>query len=706
MSFDRLHPAIQHHVVNTLGWRDLRPLQTEAIIPLLDGYHALLLAPTAGGKTEAAILPLMSRMTSENWTGLSLVYLCPIKALLNNLHTRLNAYMNLIGRWTAVWHGDVTTGERRKLLREPPDCLLTTPESLELMLVSSTTDEKALFCGLHAVVVDEIHAFAGDDRGWHLSCILSRLGKLARNPIQRIGLSATVGNPNELLDWFASRSPGNRVVVNPTPSAHSSVELTLDFVGGVENAAFIVSQLHKGEKRLVFCDSRSRAERLAACLRGLDVTTFVSHSSLSVDERRRAEAAFSSGSNCAIVATSTLELGIDVGDLDRVIQIDAPNTVRSFLQRLGRTGRRSGSVRNCLFLATSPNSLIHAAGLIELWRGGYVEPTVPPSKPYHVLCQQLMALALQERGIPRGGWLSWMSEASDLADTSAEAAAMIVAELIRQDILWDDAGVLWFGRRGEQELSYRSFSALLSVFTSEPLLTVMHGPIELGHLHPLSLSAPSDRPPVVLLGGHAWQVRHMDWRHGTVSVEPSSEPGRSLWRGCGAVLSHHLCRAMRDVLIGEQFAVEWSKRARDELAKLRVDHAFLRKDATTIQIQEGDRATWWTFAGTLANVRLAEGLHQRAGLGCRASNLSVEIDGIPKHEDISAVVSSGSELPLPQYAIDAALSAMKFATYLPDVLRREMLSARLSDTEAIGHIGQQPVRWAPFARRLPIHDQL
>ena len=681
MSFERLHPAIQHHIVNSLGWRTLRPLQLEAIAPVLDGSHALLLAPTAGGKTEAAILPLMSRMSSENWTGLSVLYLCPIKALLNNLHVRLSSYMSLIGRRVGIWHGDVTTGERKKLLRDPPDCLLTTPESLELMMVSASTDEAALFGRLRAVVVDEIHAFAGDDRGWHLSCVLSRLGKLAANPVQRIGLSATVGNPAELLDWLAGCSPGSRVVVNPPTAAGTPVDLVLDHVGSIENAAFVVNQLHRGEKRLVFCDSRSRAEQMAARLRSLGTTTFVSHSSLSIDERRQAEAAFASGSDCVIVATSTLELGIDVGDLDRVIQIDAPSTVRSFLQRLGRTGRREGGRRNCLFLATTSNALLHAAGLIELWRSGYVEPTQPPPKPFHVLCQQLMAIALQDRGVSRRDWVPRLSEVPELGLTSGQHADEIVDALIRRDILWEDQGLLWFGQTGQKELGYRAFSELLSVFTAEPLLKVMHGPSEIGLLHPLSLTAASSGSQAVLLGGRSWRIRNVDWRRGVVEVEPSKELGRSLWRGSGVAWSEPLCRSIRGVLVGDSVPVEWSARAGAELARIREDHGFLRHHH--VSHGEGGATSWWTFAGLRANVQLATALERQTGVHCVPSNLSVEAEAEVDADDLEAVLRQPSPLPVPSEAIELALEAIKFAEYLPAELQASMIDARLRDDPAV-----------------------
>ncbi len=162
-NFDRLHPALQHHIVNSLGWRELRPFQDEVIPPILAGQHLIVLAPTAGGKTEAAFFPVVSRMLSENWTGLSVLYLCPIKALVNNLDHRLQRYGSLVGRRSALWHGDVQPSARKRILREPPECLLTTPESLEVMLDSPNVDAHRLFCDLRVVIVDEIHAFAGDD---------------------------------------------------------------------------------------------------------------------------------------------------------------------------------------------------------------------------------------------------------------------------------------------------------------------------------------------------------------------------------------------------------------------------------------------------------------------------------------------------------------------------------------------------------------
>src|SRR5262249_21057524 len=334
---------------------------------------------------------LLSRTLTEDWQGLSVLYVSPIKALLNNQQERLERYYRMVGRRAEVWHGDVSPALKRRLAAEPPDCLLTTPESLEVMLVSGGVRHERLFANVRTLVVDEAHAFASDDRGWHLLSVLQRVRRLAGRDVQRLGLSATVGNPQDLLHWLSAGSGRPGQVINPAdpavPGSSPDAEVELDYVGSTENAARVIAALHRGQKRLVFCDSRSRVEQLGSLLRGQGVETFVSHSSLSLDERRQAERAFAQGRGCVIVATSALELGIDVGDLDRVVQIDAPATVSSFLQRMGRSGRRPGTRRNCLLLATTDEGLLRAAGLLRLWAAGHVEPALPPPRPLHILAQ-------------------------------------------------------------------------------------------------------------------------------------------------------------------------------------------------------------------------------------------------------------------------------------------------------------------------------
>ena len=607
--FERLHPALQHHIVNSLGWRELREVQSLAIAGYLDGANLVILAPTAGGKTEAAFFPVISQMLTESWSGLSVLYVSPIRALLNNQEYRLDRYFKLVGRRACVWHGDTSQSERRRITADPPDCLLTTPESLEVVLTSSKIAHAEFFRNVRTVVIDELHAFAGDDRGWHLLSVFARIRRLAGRDIQRIGLSATVGNPEEMLTWLSSGSQRPHKVVWPREGDSSTAEVQLDYVRSLSNAAKVISLLHRGEKRLVFCDSRSRVEELAVMLREREIDTFVSHSSLGVDERRLAEQAFAQRQNCVIVATSSLELGLDVGDLDRVIQIDAPGTVSSFLQRMGRTGRRSNTTRNCLFLATSDEGLLRAAALIDLWRQGYVEPVQGPPRPYHILAQQLMALILQEHGVGRSVWFKWIDTVPAFSEMSGEAVAALIDFMVAKQILWSDNGILAFAPEGESLFGRQNFMDLLSVFTSPPLFRVLSGQKELGFVHESTFYRREDGGPTVLvLAGRSWKTMHLDWRRRIAHVEPSEERGRSRWLGEGQMLSHKVCQSIRHILSRDDDDPCWSERAKHQFAALRQEFPWISADTTTLLRQENGNIQWWTFAGGVANTLLADSL--------------------------------------------------------------------------------------------------
>jgi len=685
--FERLHPAVQHHIVNSLGWKALRPLQEAAIEPVLSGEHALLLAPTAGGKTEAAILPIFSRMLTEDWRGLSVVYVCPIKALLNNLEERLSRYAGLLGRRVAVWHGDIPQGERARTAREPPDLLLATPESLEVVLVSRRVDHRSFFRNVQAFVIDEIHAFAGDDRGWHLIGLLDRLSRLSGRTPQRLGLSATVGNAEALLDWLVAGDDAAKRVVAPETRGATDADVQIDFVGNLANAAMVISRLHRGEKRLVFCDSRSQVESLAVELRGRSVRTFVSHSSLSADERHRAESAFASGDDCVIVATSTLELGIDVGDLDRVIQIDAPNTVASFLQRLGRTGRRKGTDRNCLFLATTDDALLKAVALVELWRSGFVEPIEPPALPYHVLAQQLLALSLQESGVGKRTWIEWIPGLLSGSGISEQEVDALVRYMLSESVLFEDEGLLGIGTEGEGRYGLKNFLELFSIFTSPPLFTVLHGRSEIGQVHQLTFQARSEGPATLALGGRHWSVKHVDWDRRQAFVEPTELRGRSRWLGVGHALSFALCQAVKSVLVKEGLAPQLSRRGNARLEEVREDYAWLTQGKTSL-VADGSSLRWWTFAGSLVNACLATMLSE-AGCEARFDDFALRLESCAGAErSIHQLRQSLCQgiATTPENALNESVDRIKFIDCVPAALRQRMIRERqipLVDCEKI-----------------------
>ena len=678
MGFDRLHPSLQHHIVNSMGWRELRPLQEEAVDPILDGDSCLLIAPTAGGKTEAAVLPILSRMLSDSWQGLSVLYVCPIRALLNNLEERLSFYCSLVGRRCGLWHGDVGQTSRSAIFREPPDILLTTPESLEAILISRRTDRRYFFGSLQAVIIDEVHSFAGDDRGWHLLVVLERIANLAGRPSQRIGLSATIGNPDEVLAWMTRKASTGSRVISPSGGVSVDADVQLDYVGSIENAAHVVAQLHRGEKRLVFCDSRAQAERLASLLRASGTSTFVSHSSLSVDDRRQAERAFRESRNCVIVATSTLELGIDVGDLDRVLQLESPTRVASFLQRLGRTGRRPGSRRNCLFLATNRESLLRAAGLLRLWEKGYVEPIEPPLVPYPVAAQQIMALIRQNGGCSRRFDDNSIRRAMG---QDRETTELLLAHMLETEILFEDTGIVGFGPAGERLFGAKNFMALMSVFDTPSLFQVICGQEELGWVHPLSFSGFGQRPVVISLGGRAWEVLRLDEDRAQAHVRPAEAPGRSRWLVESRALSYRLCQSVRDLLVDERIETVWSKRAVAEIRSARSETMVARPGGSVVETDARSNHTrWWTFGGLKANASLAGVLQRRDGIVPRFDNYFVEIlgtTGLAETEELFNAVRAKNEWGDLTSADPPGKT--KFWECLPDALRSRFIRSRFAD---------------------------
>lgn len=662
-----LDPGIEYHIVNSLGWPGLRPLQEAAIAPVRAGEDCVLLAPTAGGKTEAAMFPLLSEMTSNGWDGTSVLYVTPLKALLNNLLPRLESYTAWIGRTTALWHGDVSQHERRRIVADRPDVLLTTPESIEAMLVSRTVDHIRFFSGLRTVVIDEIHSFASSDRGWHLLAVLERIERVIGRKLQRVGLSATIGNPQAVGEWMQGSTNGRgrmQVVEGSAAGVGLESDVTLDYVGNMENAATVISRLHRGEKRLVFVDSRRRAEELAFLLRERDVQTYVSHSSLSVDERRRSEQAFAEAQDTVIVATSTLELGIDIGDLDRMIQIDAPKTVSSFLQRLGRTGRRPGGTRNALFLATNLDGLLDSAALLLLWNRGFVEDVVAPPHPRHIAAQQLLALALQEGRFAPSAIEDWWGDLPVMKDGPA-----VLDYLYSADFLIEDSGLLHIGPRAEEEFGRRHFMELLSSFVAAPELRVVAGTMEIGFVSPLSLLAPDSREakPLVL-AGRGWRVRNVDWTRFTVWVEEVPTKGDVKWPSDAMALSYEMTQARREVLLGQTPDVELSKRVPDALGRVRDTRSDEVRSRGLVVWPGEDSQRVWTWAGLKANATLLAGLGRDAR-GVENDYIDLPIGVRTADLDYSAVPNPGPD----------AVTGLKFSAALPPELATRTLGERLAD---------------------------
>ena len=369
----------------------------------------------------------------------------------------------------------------------------------------------------------------------------------------------------------------------------------------------------------MFVDSRGRVEELGHRLSQRGVDVHLSHSSLALSERTAAEKALEEGTNCVIVATSALELGIDVGDLDHVIQIDAPSGVSSFLQRMGRTGRRAGSKANCTFLATDDDALLRAAAVIDLYRQGYVEPAGPSTWTPHVLAHQAIALAMQEQGSATHGWWNWVEGCAayrDVSDSEQERES-IVRHMIDHDIVVDADARLALGARGERLYGARNFLELYAVFSTPRVLRVMHGSTEVGVVDASFLQNKEEKVPNFVLAGRPWRIVGVEWKTATCAVEPADAGNYPRWFGLPVSLDRSFCQAMRRVLTGQDSDPSWSKRCVTALEAQRESYAFLDGDSIPLEEDPDGRCRWWTFGGGAGN-RVLAGLLELE-LGARVS---------------------------------------------------------------------------------------
>ncbi len=616
--FSRFAPRLQEAIVARLGWSSLRPVQEQAGVALLAGANAVVLAPTAGGKTEASMFPTLSQMVEHAPDGVGALYIAPIKALLNNQADRLGLYTEMVGLRRFVWHGDTDDAARKRFLKEPAELLMTTPESLEVMLVSQRVDEAKLFGDLRIVVIDEVHAIAGSDRGAHLMSVLERIARVSRHDIQRVGLSATVGNPEAILQWLqgSSKRPGQ--VVDPTKPA-SRKQLLVVHRPELQQLARDAARMAEGQKSLFFCQSRATTEKVAETMRRAGTTVFVHHSAVSREERLLAEETFNrgpaDGGGACIVCTSTLELGIDVGDLDRVLQTDAPDTVSSFLQRMGRTGRREGQAANTTFFCESTETVLQAIALIELAKAGWVESVPIQDRCWPVLIHQLLTMALAGGGITTEDAWDHLSRVPDFRGISREEFDRLIRWMLSDGGLRMASGQLVLGPKAEKRFGRKNFMELFAVFTSPTSYTVVTTAGQpLGSLNQEFVDRLVDGVSSFLLGGRGWVVMRIQHDDRRVFVEPAPRGKQPSWGGyIPQFLGMEVCQKMRDILLSFEAFPYLDEQAAAVLAEKRESiQPLFQSGRAGIEARDGE-LRWWTFAGGKINATLRYGLEAVGG---------------------------------------------------------------------------------------------
>jgi ATP-dependent helicase Lhr and Lhr-like helicase len=627
-AFARFPPRLQEAIVSRLGWTALRPVQDLAGQAILDGKNTVILAPTAGGKTEASLFPALANLVEHEPDGVGVIYIAPIKALLNNQEDRLGTYAEMVGLRGFVWHGDVDDAAKRKFVREPAEILMTTPESLEVMLVSPRSPVERLFKDLRLVVIDEVHALAGTDRGAHLMSIIERLAPSSQNDIQRVGLSATVGNPDQILAWLKGSSKRDGVVVDPPKSA-AKRDIFIGLHDSVASLAGEAAARASGKKSLFFCQSRSLTETVAERMRGRSIDVFVHHSSVSLEERRTAEERFARGTNACIVCTSTLELGIDVGDLDLVFQANAPSTVSSFMQRMGRTGRRPGTTTNMTVLCEDPEAVLQAVALIELAREGWVERVADQKRCWPVLVHQLLAMSLQYGAISAERCWEQLRKVPDFRGIARSEFDQTVEHMKREAFLFESGGLLSMGEMAERAYGKKNFLELYAVFSSPMLYRVITaGGRDLGSLEQDFVDRLVEQMSSFLLGGRAWTVERVSHDDRVVVVREAPGGVKPSWGGfIPQLLGFELCQRMKKILIDPVRYPYVDERGSKHIAGKREDLGeLLRRPGHAVQI-DGSVARWWTFAGGRVNHTLKYGFEVAERWKVVADNFQLRMEG-------------------------------------------------------------------------------
>jgi len=407
---EKLHPFVRKLWAEK-GFKEPTPPQVEVIPHVLAGENVLIVAPTGTGKTEAAFLPLLSKLLDMERGGIKLVYITPLRTLNRDLLNRLEWWSLKLDLKMAVRHGDTSPSERRLQALKPPDMLITTPETFQLLFIGERL--RSHVSNLKWVIVDEVHEIADSKRGVQLAILLEKARKIIGEDFQLVGLSATVGNPKEVAEFLVGPGRKCRVVYTPVAKmievdvvwpdpGEDDVKLAERIMvseGVAARLRYIREAVERYRSVLVFSNTRPTVEMLGSRLKLWDIKlpVYVHHGSLSQEERVRIEEMLRSGKIKGVICTSSMELGIDIGHVDFVVQYNSPREVRRLIQRIGRSGHGVGRVSRGVVLVGDSDDALEAIVLVKLLKQEWVEPSRPPPKPLDVLAHEIVGFALTGR---------------------------------------------------------------------------------------------------------------------------------------------------------------------------------------------------------------------------------------------------------------------------------------------------------------------
>lgn len=671
-AFLRLDPRIQHYLWSE-GWGALRAVQELAIPKILPADRDVIVtASTASGKTEAAFLPALTHLLNQDRPGL-IIYISPLKALINDQFERLDRLCENLEVPVWPWHGDISATSKTRFLRDPWGVLLITPESLEALFCNRGTAVAGLFNRTAYLIVDELHAFIGSERGKQLQSLIHRIETVLGRKLPRIGLSATLGDM-QLAAHFLRKN--GRVEIVDAPSDGSELKVLVkgyeepipnpDAIDESENErapSMIAQHLFaalRGTNNLVFPNSRREVERYTHLLRELCEGARVPnefwphHGNLSKELRYETEAALKQKERPATaICTSTLELGIDIGAVKCVCQIGTPPSVASLRQRLGRSGRRPGEpailrgyvIENAIdkqsSLATRLRlDTVQIVAAISLLLENWFEPPVVHGAHFSTLIQQLLSAIAQYGGLQAAqAYQLLCAHGAPFDGVSKEAFGELLHHLGQQEILTQDgSGLLLHGRVGDKLVNHYSFYA---AFASEEEFRVICGGKTLGTLPVDQMLTVGQR---ILFGGRTWLVEDIEEEQKAIHVSPAKGGAPPLFNGGTGRIHTKVRQRMRDIYEGnsptpflDATAQRFVSEGRDAYEQMDLSHRLL--------LDQGNTVVALTWLGDSANEALAclmmvRGFHAAAGrLGVEITKAGRTLDEI---ENVLADAASES----------------------------------------------------------------
>lgn len=632
-------------------WSELRDIQERSIREILGGAHDVIItAATASGKTEAAFLPVLTKLMQEE--DALVIYISPLKALINDQFGRLTGLCELLEVPVWPWHGDVSQSTKARFIKKPAGVLLITPEALEATLCNRGSALPRLFGKLQSLVIDELHAFIGEERGKQLQSILHRIEDAVGRRVQRIGLSATLGDMPMAAEFMRPRDSRATSILQ-SGSEGNSLKLIikgylqdvpdnpmLEFQGPQSDEA-VVEDLYKvmrGSNNLLFPNTRAMVERYANALRarceadGVPNEFWPHHGSLSREIREDTEHALKSREMPATaVCTNTLELGIDIGPVKSVGQVGAPHAVSSLRQRLGRSGRRKGQSAILRVYCVEPElttsshlldelreGFVQSCAMVSLLLDGWFEPPKVDGLHLSTLVQQLLSLIAQKSGVRPDKAYVLLCKTGPFSGVSPADFGELLKQLGKLDLVMQESdGTLLHGKRGEALVNHYSFYA---AFAEEAEFRIVTAGRTLGSM---PISNPVAEGSYLLFGGKNWRVTQVDMKSKTLTVDPAKTGKPPQFHSGGAVVHGVVRERMRAILADsadlpyvDPMGARLLEEARAAFARTGLKEADI--------VQQGSRILVFTWMGDAANHALVLALKQ-AGVDCQVQGPIIEV---------------------------------------------------------------------------------